>query len=144
MSKWSSWRVRCRRVWSPSPTPISPCWGRLAGLAAFCAVCRRSLRADDGRSPTCVRSKALRNGCTRSYLVLLNFLFLVSCSFDFCHRILGVARIWCKEGHETNLRVTQKYYQKMHAVNKNEAILFLGRQPQRVKCQSFCDSVSKK
>jgi len=79
MSRWSTWRVRCRRVWSPSPTPLSaPCWGRLAGLAAFCSVCSRSLGAGDGsRVTSCVRSKALRNGCTRSYLVLFNFLFLV-------------------------------------------------------------------
>ena len=54
--------------------PVLPIWCRLTQV-------RRTLRGiDDGRAPesSCVRSKAPRNGCTRSCLVLLNFLFLAS------------------------------------------------------------------
>lgn len=56
---FSSWRLRWRR--RHGATPCTSCW----------TWCRSSCPA------SCGSAKAVRIGCTKSYLVLLNFMFLV-------------------------------------------------------------------
>ena len=59
----------------------------------------------------------------------------------------SVARIWCKEGHETKIKLfkgdAQKYYE-LHAVKSDKGVrlytVLLDRQPHEVEWHSLCGS----